>query len=179
MLLLSRPINIIMGPIFYQLETILVNPKEDLFFHDTKLVSHIDQRNYWKELHSIIDPLTIDKRLEREQTRMHDIKHGWMFISKFGKFASIDDAVYFYKELSDSTRLFQKLKSKWQVDNAVFAEANVVENNGGLVKTVHSCQQNVCVIYGTCDTGSGCDKLKYRDPSLTVRYHKVFPIVSK
>jgi hypothetical protein len=160
----------------YKLELIWINNKENKFFEDSEEYKQdlaIEFNLHYLKKHKLIKPSDSTKDIPHEISILPIENNGWKKISRIYGFESPEAVEAFYLDGAKEKRFeYPETKRKWQQDNHIAAEVNILDENNNLVKLLSSCHGNICVKFGTCDSNDSCN-IK---PSLPAIKSGKFPI---
>ena len=145
----------------YTLEINHINLRENLFFHQTDIVTqeqieelmvpiyrkHHNQGSWAKE---ITIPVGKFKNFQRPTGE-------WQYVTCIEGFVSISAAVDFFKDITSDGTEYRRLRRAWHQENGILNETNILDENGNMVESIHACQAHKCIRFGSCPSqGSGC-----------------------
>jgi hypothetical protein len=136
----------------YILEMININPIENLFYHQ---IPDVDQTESCKFFTSIRT-----KHIARGAFTNTDVKttHNiqqrstgeWVHTVRIGNFRKVSSVVDYYKELTVDTTEYRKKRRIWHNEHKITSEANILDSDGNLVSTFHSCALHICSKFTNC-----------------------------
>lgn len=157
---------------YYLLEIIHVNQKENLFFQDTDIEkkASIDFFNAAVDKHIQTKDL-FDFSKQRKRLQRHN--GDWQLTTTIEKFKSIESAENLFTELTADGSNYRAVRRAWHNEHNIFAEANILTPDKNIVKTIHSCQGNTCVRFGTCNAATidGCSIVNHTETKFPIIYH--------
>jgi hypothetical protein len=151
----------------YIIESIHINPTENLFFgkfsvskeivadfYNPIIAKHLSNGSFpaWQKILPIYE-MRIDQLPTGEWQRT-----GY---TKF--FTTFEIAEQFFRDTTTPGSEYRTLLKQFHNTHKILNETNILDENYQLVKTINSCQGNMCRHYGQCNS-SGCDIIPTRHP---------------
>ena len=142
----------------YKLELIWINTKENLFFEESSDYRRdlaIEFNLYYLRKHCAIKSDSVEMPFKIIFTKLDD--GSWKKVSRVSGFNSPQAVEEYFLDASTEKRFdYPELKRKWQQENHIAAEVNVLDPDNNVVKLLSSCHGNICVKFGTCESTDGC-----------------------
>lgn len=142
----------------YTLETININPNENLFFNPARIATPEQFDEFYNPIiEKYRNRLGIDIWATKEN-RTFQLPNGhWQHVTYFPGFERVADAVELFKDLTADGTEYRRIRRAWHQANGILAEANILDENGKVIDVIHACQAHKCIRFGTCPSqGSGC-----------------------
>jgi hypothetical protein len=157
----------------YILESIHINPTENLFFgkfsvspeitsafYDPIITNHVNNGSFptWQK-----NAPTYDMRINQLSTGE------WQRTGYTKFFTTLESAEQFFRDTTAPGSEYRTLLKQFHNTHKILNETNILDENYQLIKTINSCQGNMCRHHGQCSP-SGCDIIPTRHPQ------GIFPI---
>jgi len=137
----------------YSLEIILINYKENLFFEDEhpNVNGSADLYPLFKKY--LDAGLIVQSQLKdmKRSSAVHENNSTWLKIHTISYFTSVSAVESFYKDFTNIESEFRYMRRAWSQSHDILTEANVLDNNGDVVKNIQSCEGHICIRFGNCD----------------------------
>lgn len=143
----------------YTLEINHINPKENLFFHQTGIATEQQKNEMMEPIYKKHrDKGSFINGNPRYTFRNFQRPTGeWQYVTRIDSFVSIADAVEYFKDIVADGTEFRRLRREWQQENGILNETNILDEFGNIVEVIHACQAHKCIRFGVCPSvGSGC-----------------------
>ena len=161
----------------YKLEFIWINPKENKFFEESDAYDKnkaIEFFKYYLVKHNLAKK-TIDPKDFPHEIHFNHLPDGsWTKVARVFGFGSAQHVEQYYLDGAKEGLFPQhtETKRKWQQENQIAAEVNILDADNNVVKLLSSCHGNICVKFGNCDNADGC----HIKPTLPQMLTGKFPI---
>jgi hypothetical protein len=156
----------------YILEINHINNHEDLFFSDSNLVTEQEEHEFFENAKQKFSKNLYQNKLQTTTKRFRREDGAYQRVTKRFFFKSIQAAEDYYKEVIADGTNYSKVRRDWHQQHKIINETNIVDMNGKIIRTPHSCQGNTCLRFGTCPTtsGGGCDVISEKSAE-PISYH--------
>jgi len=158
----------------YILEYNIINPKENKFSQESCLSNLDEMKDCRQGFYDQNKHLTVDGKLHQTRSKFQRDDSKWQFVLHQKYFASIINAYEYFENFVNYDHPYRKLETKFNIENDIFVEANILDVNGNLIRKTHSCTNKKCVRFGVCRSSDlgGC----YSNPDILTLHDKLYSI---
>lgn len=142
----------------FSLEVIFINPVEDVFIQDLVLSSIEERDDLRKKFFSENKHLLVNEKLIGTGKRFQRDDGKYQSITYLNYFDTVLNASTYFQNLINYVHPYRQLERQYNIDHNIISETNVIDENGVVVESLHSCSNDHCVRYGSCVTvyDGGC-----------------------
>lgn len=142
----------------FSIEIIFINPTEDLFIQDVCLSTVEERDDFRKKFFNENKKLLVNEQVMSNTKRFQRDDGKYQYVTYLKSFATVADASTYFNNIINYVHPYRTLERQFNIDHNIVSESNVIDQNGVVVDTLHSCSNDHCVRYGNCVTvyDGGC-----------------------